>query len=593
MTTTTTIVYYNQQIIERIKWIIENEEYKKLLLDQDDRVSFKLVGYEQTVLYVLPNVHSVVQMLNDNEIRDSIPFGLDIIGSLYIISNDDDDEKKKKEHLLVQSSSPMLIAFYDQQLDKIEFYDKESNRIEEIVQITNIQEHLNNQFDFIWVHSNTILSKDTIELFKSSKKDSIYFKKSNSKQLLSINTTTNQLKSLFEQQSTTKKNSTTSSSSSSTSTSFFGFKTVLELVPLFKVTTNDITNLLTPQLSLVSCSNNNNNNIIQESSYEFNRIVFIPKQSSSSSDDTIFNNIIKSILNQVSSGNIKYYQFEIPFIPFPITIGYEKNGSGLIDDEDDKLKSKRYNYHVQFGLPLDKPLLRSSKAYTPPTPTDMDNSNSSSKFTPHIQNIHLNLNLESKIGGIVSLVQGSYDYFHYLQDHFDDDGWGCAYRSMQTICSWLKYQDYTNRQVPTHNEIQNILVSIQDKPPSFYKSKQWIGAFEITLCLQNLYNIDCKIINVTSGSEVIYKARELARHFDRDGSPIMIGGGVLAYTLLGVDFNAETGDARYLILDPHYTGNPTDLKNIKDKGWCAWKGSNIFRKDAFYNFCLPQVPKDI
>ena len=34
----------------------------------------------------------------------------------------------------------------------------------------------------------------------------------------------------------------------------------------------------------------------------------------------------------------------------------------------------------------------------------------------------------------------------------------------------------------------------------------------------------------------------------------MIGGGVLAYTLLGVAFNDATGDAAFLILDPHYTG---------------------------------------
>lgn len=34
----------------------------------------------------------------------------------------------------------------------------------------------------------------------------------------------------------------------------------------------------------------------------------------------------------------------------------------------------------------------------------------------------------------------------------------------------------------------------------------------------------------------------------------MIGGGVLAYTLLGVQFNEQTGDAAFLILDPHYTG---------------------------------------
>ena len=42
--------------------------------------------------------------------------------------------------------------------------------------------------------------------------------------------------------------------------------------------------------------------------------------------------------------------------------------------------------------------------------------------------------------------------------------------------------------------------------------------------------------------------------FTLQGTPVMIGGGVLAYTLLGVHFNESTGDCAFLILDPHYTG---------------------------------------
>ena len=46
------------------------------------------------------------------------------------------------------------------------------------------------------------------------------------------------------------------------------------------------------------------------------------------------------------------------------------------------------------------------------------------------------------------------------------------------------------------------------------------------------------------------------------GTPIMMGGGVLAYTLLGIDYNERTGEAAFLILDPHYTG-ADDLKRIQ------------------------------
>lgn len=80
----------------------------------------------------------------------------------------------------------------------------------------------------------------------------------------------------------------------------------------------------------------------------------------------------------------------------------------------------------------------------------------------------------------------------------------------------------------------------------------------------------------------------------------MIGGGVLAYTLLGVDYNAATGECAYLILDPHYTGTD-DLKKIQKGQWIAWKkadsnasaGGKLFVKDAFYNLLCPQRPSII
>lgn len=42
----------------------------------------------------------------------------------------------------------------------------------------------------------------------------------------------------------------------------------------------------------------------------------------------------------------------------------------------------------------------------------------------------------------------------------------------------------------------------------------------------------------------------------------MIGGGVLAYTLLGIAFDESSGAAAFLILDPHYTG-AEDLKKVQ------------------------------
>lgn len=43
-----------------------------------------------------------------------------------------------------------------------------------------------------------------------------------------------------------------------------------------------------------------------------------------------------------------------------------------------------------------------------------------------------------------------------MQDRMDDKGWGCAYRSLQTICSWFRQQGYVERPVPTHKDIQQV-----------------------------------------------------------------------------------------------------------------------------------------
>ena len=117
------------------------------------------------------------------------------------------------------------------------------------------------------------------------------------------------------------------------------------------------------------------------------------------------------------------------------------------------------------------------------------------------------------------------------------------------------------------------------------------------------------------------------------GTPVMIGGGVLAYTLLGVCLNpspstlstavqgtpvmigggvlrtrcwacASTrprGRCAFLILDPHFTGADS-LERVRAGGWVAWKradgraagaGGELFVRGAFYNLLCPQRPRCI
>ena len=156
--------------------------------------------------------------------------------------------------------------------------------------------------------------------------------------------------------------------------------------------------------------------------------------------------------------------------------------------------------------------------------------------------------------GTTHCVRGAYEYYHYMQDRFDDNGWGCAYRSLQTLCSWFSLQNYTSPAPPTHREIQRVLVDIGDKPEAFLGSTEWIGAVELAYVLDERYGVSCKILTVPSGYDLPSRARELARHFDETGTPVMMGGGKLAYTLLGVQWDEKTGECAFLILDPHYTG---------------------------------------
>ncbi len=95
-------------------------------------------------------------------------------------------------------------------------------------------------------------------------------------------------------------------------------------------------------------------------------------------------------------------------------------------------------------------------------------------------------------------------------------------RSFQTIFSWYKLQSYTQKAIPTHREIQQALVDMGDKTKEFVGSSKWIGSMEISFCLNQMLNVDCKIVSVSRGSELSEKARELQYHFETEGTPIMV-----------------------------------------------------------------------
>jgi len=89
-------------------------------------------------------------------------------------------------------------------------------------------------------------------------------------------------------------------------------------------------------------------------------------------------------------------------------------------------------------------------------------------------------------------VRGILSFYHYKCDGQDDRGWGCGYRTLQTLCSWIINikEEYSTSTVPSIIKIQEILVDLEDKPPSFIKSNQWIGTCEATMVLSQLYDVN-------------------------------------------------------------------------------------------------------
>ena len=188
-------------------------------------------------------------------------------------------------------------------------------------------------------------------------------------------------------------------------------------------------------------------------------------------------------------------------------------------------------------------------------------------------------------------------HFAYLpcpKDNFDDNGWGCAYRSLQTCVSWYRMQHYTCASVPSILDIQRLLKRIDEAHQEIeIGSRKWIGTVEGMYLLQEYLKVDCKMMYCQDATDMASQAPQMLQHLETEGTPIMMGAGMYAYTLVGLCFDSDIGDVAYLIVDPHYTGQD-DLKQILSKGWVGWKNLDFFEKStdgSFINCCMPLVPR--
>lgn len=205
--------------------------------------------------------------------------------------------------------------------------------------------------------------------------------------------------------------------------------------------------------------------------------------------------------------------------------------------------------------------------------------------TPELlKDVHLGLPAPCQDPARLALLSGHYLYYHYGCDGLDDRGWGCGYRTLQTLCSWPEGR---SSGVPGLAAVQRALEDMGDKPPGFWGSRNWIGCVEASLCLEHFGGPQGRLCHLPRGAG-FREVERLYSHFTVGGGPVMVGGDADAQSkaLLGI-CEGPGMEVYVLILDPHYWGTPKNRCELQAAGWVGWqKVNNVFDSNSFYNLCF-------
>ncbi|XP_040829635.1 inactive Ufm1-specific protease 1 [Ochotona curzoniae] len=202
-----------------------------------------------------------------------------------------------------------------------------------------------------------------------------------------------------------------------------------------------------------------------------------------------------------------------------------------------------------------------------------------------LRDVHLGLAPPRGDRASLAVLSGHYLYYHYGCDGLDDRGWGCGYRTLQTLCSWPEGQA---ARVPGLLAVQAALEDMGDKPRGFRGSRDWIGCVEASLCLEHFGGPRARLCHVPRGAGLAGQLETLHSHFTGGGGPVMVGGDADAQSkaLLGVCLGPGSA-AHVLVLDPHCWGAPKNPSELQDAGWVSWREvGTAFDPRSFYNLCL-------
>ena len=147
--------------------------------------------------------------------------------------------------------------------------------------------------------------------------------------------------------------------------------------------------------------------------------------------------------------------------------------------------------------------------------------------------------------------------YYYHCDGFDDRGWGCVYRCLQTLLSHM------NKDVPTILEIMRLLDIKYDLRKSLIN--MWIEPIDCINVLKNTFKINSKLISyipllsnhnermnrtTMNDFQQIFKNESILFFiYNNLKYPMIIDDGIYSYLLYGID------DHRIYIMDPHKTNN--------------------------------------
>lgn len=206
-----------------------------------------------------------------------------------------------------------------------------------------------------------------------------------------------------------------------------------------------------------------------------------------------------------------------------------------------------------------------------------------------LKNVHLVLKPPSD--GETRLTKVNYDYFHYCCDQSSDAGFGCGYRTIQTICSMLRKKlGKLDVIIPSIKNIQEILVKIGDKSNKIIDSRDWIGTVEGSYIFDELFNIPSYFIHISKVDRISSKKKEIVDYFTSQGGLIFMGGDcdAAAKMIAGVHIS-KNDEMSLLIVDPHYQGKPKDASVLAELGYVRWYHESKFIEGSFYNLCMPKI----